>query len=418
MVEHRRHAGGRRAFWAGNGALQAQVMKRTQLAILILLVVVLGAAAFLLARRSTTSWQSGTEHLPDRLISLPINDVAQVTIQQLKSQVNLRKKGDTWVVTDRADYPANFEMVSNLIRKVWELKPVQEVKVGPSQLGRLSLLEPGQGEQSGTLVDFKNAAGKRLAALLFGKKYLRESDQSFAQGRAFPAGRYVMPEDGTHHVSLVTDAFQQIDDQPDRWLDHDFIKIEKPTSIAFAGTGPGMNWKLGRDAASKEWSLVDATPDEKLDETKVNQIANSFGNIASFTDVLAPDAKPETTGLDRPVTFTVTTEDGFTYILNVGKKRDESYPLMVVVSANLPSERSPAKGETSEEKTKADKKFQTRRESLEKKLAKEKKFNGRIFLVPKLGVEQLEKNRSDLLAPKPSPTPSPSPAAMSKPNRK
>ena len=80
---------------------------------------------------------------------LPI--VAQMTIQQPKAQVNLRKKGDTWVVSERADYPANFEMISTLIRKVWELKPVQEVKVGPSQLGRLSLLQPGQGEKSGTL---------------------------------------------------------------------------------------------------------------------------------------------------------------------------------------------------------------------------------------------------------------------------
>src|SRR5678815_4518833 len=107
-------------------------MKRTQLAILVLLVVVLGAAAVFLARRGATSWRSSTEHLPDKLVSLTINDVAQITIQQPKAQVNLRKKGDTWVVSERADYPANFEMISTLIRKVWELKPVQEVKVGPS----------------------------------------------------------------------------------------------------------------------------------------------------------------------------------------------------------------------------------------------------------------------------------------------
>ena len=66
-------------------------MKRTQLAILVLLVVVLGAAALLLARRSTTSWRSSTEHLPDKLVSLPINEVAQVTIQQPKAEVNLKK---------------------------------------------------------------------------------------------------------------------------------------------------------------------------------------------------------------------------------------------------------------------------------------------------------------------------------------
>src|SRR5262245_20599201 len=137
-------------------------MKRTQLAILILLVVVLGAGALLLLKRRTTSWASSTDYLPEKVVSLPINDVAQVTIQQPEIQVNLRKKGDTWVVVERADYPANFEMVGTLIRKSWELKPVQEVKVGPSQLARLSLLPPGQGADRGTLVDFKNTEGKRL----------------------------------------------------------------------------------------------------------------------------------------------------------------------------------------------------------------------------------------------------------------
>ncbi len=394
-------------------------MKRTQLAILILLVVVLGAAAFLLARRSTTSWQSRTVTLPDKVVDLAINDVAQITIQQPKTQVNLKKKGDTWVVAERADYPANFEMISTLIRNVWELKPVQEVKVGPSQLGRLSLLEPGQGEKSGTLVDFKNADGKRLAALLFGKKYLRESDQSFAQGRSFPAGRYVMPEDGAHHVSLVTDTFQQIDDPPERWLDRDFIKIEKPTSVAVAAPSPEMDWKLERDPASKEWKLADAKPDEKLDAAKATQMVSAVGSMASFTDVLVPDAKPETTGLEKPVTITVTTEDGFTYTLNVGKKMDENYPLTVSVSATLPGTRVPAKEEKLEEKAKADKEFQTKRETLEKKLAKEKKLEGRIFLVPKFGIEQLEKKRAELLAAQPGPTPSPSPSAKpAKPSAK
>ncbi len=52
-------------------------MKRTQLAILVLLVVVFGAAALLLVRRSTNSWQSSIGHLPDKVVHLPINDVAQ-----------------------------------------------------------------------------------------------------------------------------------------------------------------------------------------------------------------------------------------------------------------------------------------------------------------------------------------------------
>jgi hypothetical protein len=387
-------------------------MKRSQLAILVLLVVVFGATALLLVTRSTTSWQSSSiGHLPDKVVHLPINDVARITITQPGGQVNLLKKGDQWVVAERADYPANFEMIGTFLRKVWELKPVQEVKVGPSQLGRLELLEPGQGSNSGTLIDFKDAGGKRLAALLIGKKYLRESDQSVAQGRSFPAGRYVMPEDGTRRVSLVADPFAQVDEKPERWLDRDFIKIEKPISITCAGPSPAMNWTLERSPDSSEWKLVDAGLDDQLDTTKGKQLASAVANLSSFVDVLTPDAKTETTGLDKPTTFTIVTEDGFTYVLKVGKRTGENYPITVAVSANIPTTRASIKDEKPEEKAKLDKEFQTKRQGLEKKLAREQKFEGRSFLVPKFSIEQLEKNRGDLLAPRPTPTAAPSPTA-------
>src|SRR5262245_40011303 len=127
MAQHRRDAGSGRALRSGVSAFQTKTdrMKRSQLAILILIVVVLGAVAFLFLRHSTTSWQSGAGQLRGKVVDLPINDVSQITIQQSASQVNLKKEGDTWVVTERANYPANFEMISTLIRSVWGLKPVQ-----------------------------------------------------------------------------------------------------------------------------------------------------------------------------------------------------------------------------------------------------------------------------------------------------
>src|SRR5262249_32484713 len=139
-------------------------------------------------------------------------------------------------------------------------------------------------------------------------------------------------------------------------------------------------------------------------------------SVASFTDVLPADSKPETTGLDKPTTITISTEDGFHYVLEVGHKTNESYPVKVNVSANLATNRTTAKDEKPEDKTKLDKEFQEKKETLEKRLAKEKKLEGRIFLVSKYGIDLLEKNRSDLLA-KPSPSPSPtiSPAAVKPP---
>jgi hypothetical protein len=375
-------------------------MRRTQLAILILVAVVLGAAAWLLVSRSTTSWQSNTGKKSDKVINLPINDVAAIRIKQPEGEVNLVKKADKWVVKERADYPASFDTISTFLRQIWELKPGQEVKAGLSQLGRLELLESGKGSEAGTLVEFKGAQGQRLAALRLGKKYMRESNQSFAQGRSFRAGRYVMPEGNSHEVTLVTQTFQQADYKPERWLDREFIKIEKPVSITCAGNEPDMSWKLTKDTGATDWKLADLKPGEQLDQAKAKQIAASAGNISSFNDVLAPDAPASETGLDKPVTFTIVTEDGFTYTLKAGKKNNESYPVTITVTADLPTTRAAAKDEKPEDKAKLDKEFQAKQETLQKKLAKEKGFEGRPYLISKYTIEQLEKKRTELLAPR------------------
>ncbi len=387
-------------------------MKRTQLAILIFLLVVLGAAAWLLLARHTTSWQSSAGNLPERVVTLPINEVSRVTITEPGTKLDLLKKNGQWVVAERADYPANFEMISRLIRDVWELKPVQEVKVGPSQLGRLDLVEPGNGGNGGTLVEFRDEHGKRLAALLFGKKYMREANQSLA-GRSFPAGRYVMPEDGSHRVSLVSNSFAQLEAKPERWLAREFIKIEKPVSIASAGPDASMNWELERRANSTEWKLARPAPGEELDQTKAQQIANAAGNISSFVDIMSSDAKPETTGLDKPRTFTVRCENGLSYVLKVGRENANNYPMTVSVTGNPPSA-TPTPTATASPAEKSALQTPTP-EPIEKKLSEAKQFEGRVFLISKFTIDQLQKSRTDLTAPKPTPTPSPSPISQTPP---
>ena len=145
-------------------------MKGKQLAIVLVLLVVLGGIALFLNRRNSASWSNTATTSSGKVLDFPLNDVSQVTIKESGAELNLAKKDDIWTVKERADYPADFDKVSALIRKLWELKPVQDVKIGPSQLARLQLTEPAPGSTNGTLLDLKGAGDKRLAALLLGKR--------------------------------------------------------------------------------------------------------------------------------------------------------------------------------------------------------------------------------------------------------
>src|SRR5476649_1133120 len=130
-------------------------MKGKQLALVLVLLVAVGGVALFLNHRNSASWSETATASSGKILDFPLNDVSHVTIKESGAELNLVKKDDIWTVKERADYPANFELTGGLIRKLWELRPVQDVKVGPSQLARLQLTEPAPGSTAGTLLDLK-----------------------------------------------------------------------------------------------------------------------------------------------------------------------------------------------------------------------------------------------------------------------
>ncbi len=382
-------------------------MKGRQLAIVLLLLVALGGTALLLTRRNSASWRNTATASQNKILNFPLNDVSHVTIKGIGAELNLVKKDDVWRVKERADYPADFDKVSALIRKLWELRPVQDVKVGPLQLGRLDLAGPGQQTGSGTLLDLKGADDKRLGALLLGKKYLTNPDQLPLpnEGDGITAGRYVMGQDGSNRVFLVSETLDDVDPKPERWLIRDFIKIENPKSIAVIGATPTMKWSVSRETATAPWKLLDAKRREDFDAAKVSNLTTLF-SAATFADVLPPDAPVAETGLDKPSTARIETFDNFVYELRIGKLMGKNYPVLISVKAELPKERTPAAAEKPEDKAKLDEDFQMRHKGLSDKLTKEQKLKNRPYLIAKSTIDQLLKDRSALMTKKkPSPSP-------------
>ena len=388
-------------------------MKGKQLAILVVLLIALGGAALLLNRRHAATWRNTATSSGGKILDFPLNEVAQVKVKASGAEVNVAKKDDVWTVRERADYPADFDKVSALIRKLWELRPVQDVKIGPSQLGRLELVEPGQNASSGTLVDLKGPDDKRLAGVLLGKKQFRTSDQALGETSGIPAGRYVMPLDGSNRVFLISETLEEAQLKPEQWLSHEFIKVENPKSISVAAPAAGMNWSIGRDNATAPWKLLDAKPGDELDSTNVQSLASLFAH-ATFADVLAPDTPVAETGLDKPATIRIETFDNLTYELRIGQAKDENYRALVAVKGESPKERTPAADEKPEDKAKLDQEFQARQKQLEDKLGKEQKLQNRPYLIAKSTIDQLLKDRSALMAEK-KPLPSPSAAVTSSP---
>jgi hypothetical protein len=373
-------------------------MKRQHFILLVVLLVVLGGGALMLRQRSQDSWkQSGAGVGQKVLGDFDVNAVAQLTIAQSTNSVTLAKTDAGWVVKERGDYPANFDEIRDAIRKVAELKVVQTTEVGPSQRPRLELTEPSTGTNSGTRVTLKDSAGKELKSFLLGKMVMKQGGQASPFGGAdgYPVGRYVMALPAGETVSVVSDTLTSLDTRASRWINKDFVKIEKIKSIALTAPEATNSWTLARDSETNDWMLADATAEETLDKNKAGGVTGSFGG-ANFNDVLVGQSDAET-GLDHPTKVVFRTFDGFAYELHFGKLLDDDYPVTVSVKGDFAQVRAPGGDEKEEDRAKLDQEFKDQLATLNEKLKKERAFAGRTFLVSKWTVEALLKDRHDLL---------------------
>jgi len=376
-------------------------MNRKQLTLLIVLGVILGGLGYYVYNKNQSSYERGSESAEGQklLKDVPqsaINDVAQIVIRNSSNEVNLARQGEQWTVKERGGYPANFGTISEVVRKFWDLKVTRPVRVGSSRLPQLKLTKA-----DGTLVDMKDDKGKSIASLTLGLQSSKEAreDSQFGGG-SFPNGRYVMRGDDVKTVALVSDPLSNVEPKPEDWLNKEWFKVEKIKAVAVVTTNATNHWKLVRETETGEWKFATTNASESLDTSKASGL-NYLLSSPTFNDVVV-EPKPDKTGLDKPVTATIETFEGFTYAIKLGRmaEGDENYALQVGVAGNFTKERTPGKDEKAEDKTKLDKEFADNLKKLEDKLKNEKSFEKWTYVVPKYTVDNLLKERKDFLAEK------------------
>ena len=310
--------------------------------------------------------------------------------------MTLVDEGQAWPCEQRGDYPADFQDIGCLLIKLAELKVVQSETVGESLLPRLNLAAPGQREGTGTLVEFKDAAGKPLASLILGKIILKKDPVNplpSAQN-GVPAGRYVLVGKANDTVIGVSDPLEGAQAAPGKWLARNFFKADRIKTLALAGEG-AESWKITRDTEYGQWKF--ASGGGELDASAAVGATNALGGL-SFTDVVV-DHKPEDT--EKPVTVNAETFDNLTYTVKIARKKtgDEDY-VSFTVSGEPPKQRVPEKGEKPDEKARLDKEFAATLKKLETRVASEQALAKWTYVVPAKSLSPLLKERAQLVAAK------------------
>jgi hypothetical protein len=377
-------------------------MNRKQFVILLAVVAVVCAWGLSRMRKESSSWSGGGTATGQKLMGdFAYNDVGQIFIKHGTNELTLAKKSDVWKVAQRGDYDANYADIRSLLLKLKDMKVVQTEAVGPSQLGRLELAMSGT--NTPTTVEFRDASGKVMKTLLLGKKHMRSGGQrggmeDMGGEGGFPDGRYVIVGTPSDKVAVVSDALENLAPNAEAWLNKDFFKVEKARSIATTFQNATNSWKLVREKEGADLTLADPKPGEQLDSAKASGVANPFSS-PQFVDV-AVGLTAEQAGLDKPTTVAIETLDGFAYTIKIGAKTNDNYFLTMSVAGNFPKERTPAKDEKLEDKTKLDKEFADKQKKLEEKLAEEKRFEPWTYTVASWIVDPVIKERAQFMVEK------------------
>lgn len=376
-------------------------MTRKQFFILVVVLLVLGAAGAALVWQDVDAYRASGARIGARLLpEFKIADVAQVRLQDGKQQVTLARKEKSWAVQERGGYPANFQEISDLALKLLELKVTQSEQVSETLLPRLQLVEPGKGEGAGTLVEFKDGAGKPLARLILGKKVLKKDPLNPLPNAkdGVPAGRYVRIADAKDTVVVVSDPLNNAGASPGRWLDNLFFKVDRIKTLAVGPEGAAPQWKIARSEEWGQWKFAAGGGD--LNPSAAVTAVNKLGGLA-FDDVIA-DPKPKDAG--RPLAVVAETFDNLTYTVKLAKtKAGGDYRLTFSVAGAPPRSRPPEKGEKGEQKERRDKEFAESLKRLEARVALEKVLAQWTYVVSAREIEPLLRERGDMVARRPPP---------------
>ena len=317
-------------------------MKGKQLLIAVIALGLLGGIAYFTSDKTLGGDASDKAGIGKTVVTgLDPAKIATIAITDNDTTLTLAQKDEKWTVTERDGFAAKFDDIQKLVTSAVSLKSLRQIRASKKQHGRFELLDPADSdENTGTLVEFKDAQGQVLKSLLLGKKGSANSGAN--AGSPFGSSdnqRYVLANGKVTVVAIdYSSALNDVSADPADWLaKDDFFKVEKIKSITITQPNEADSWTLTRIKESDDMALANAKPEEKLDSSKGNTAGRVLG-YPSFDDIASKSAKPEETGMDKAVTATIDTFEGYQYVVKMAKKDDEHHMSITASGTRIPQE--------------------------------------------------------------------------------
>lgn len=200
--------------------------------------------------------------------------VRVVAIRTTTDTMRLVRTEDGWLVTNKANYPADAGRIRQLVLGMSRLRRLERKTSDPARHTRLELSDVDQPGSQATRIELLDAGGRSLAALLVGK-----TEDFQAAGRS----RYFVRDAGDDQTWLVEGVLPPVLGEMRNWLQQDLLAgVDDGTLRTLTVTRAGASaLTVGRDTVDADLELVDLADGERLDsQHAVDAIADTFRGMS------------------------------------------------------------------------------------------------------------------------------------------
>ncbi len=263
-------------------------MKPKTVISLLAVVLILTAVSYFLLTTSSPNKQKnqmGSELFKD----LPVNDIAAVTIHSSQGKVELTRGPEVWKVKNRHEYPADFDKISDFLKKIKRLKIGRVFEANDDVLNRQKLHDPQdekvKEDQKGTRISLFDDNAKLIADFILGSN--RQAD-------AGGGGQYMRYSD-KKTVYLVSDSFSFLEQKPEEWLEREVVdidgqEVEKVT--CYARNSDDILYQLARQEQGKSPELISPPANAEVDKNKIDQVFEALSPL-NIEDISGPPRNAE-----------------------------------------------------------------------------------------------------------------------------
>lgn len=303
---------------------------------------------------------------------LETGQIASIEILSGEKQVTLKRKGGQFVVSEKDNYPALVDNISELIAKCLDIETVERRTSNPMNHADLGVAEAN----AQYIVKFLDKEGGLITGAVISKAN-PETDSTYV--------RLIYSDDVYLAAESVWLRASALD-----YVERELLNVERDKILRVEAAGPDGGYTLKSGESSDDVILENVPEDKKVKDNDAKQVLTALTSLR-FDDVKKEDAGGEELKFD--LSYVCELKDSTVYTLSIAKSSEKTY---LKCAAEF-TDKTPVKKEQaveSEEELKAKEAKLLAKDNVENFI---KKHAGWIYEIPQYKADYLTKKLSDLL---------------------